>query len=186
MKNLTPSEQRTLRLGAIGLAVYLVAFFGLKWFKAADAVRRDYTRLQQTASSLRAEVDRYQVRAERLDKLIQRLQVDPGTLRTNTVVGEASAALQRAAQAQGLQVGSVRESVNRANEKELGSIQFDAAGPAQAVLGFLARLNRLGVPVLVDSVQCTGNPRGPGQLKLLLNVIILDFDQWKAREVTRA
>lgn len=186
MKQLTPSEHRTLRLGAIALAVYLTAFFGLKWLKSAEAVRNDYARLQRNAASLRSEVERYNVRAERLDKLMLRLQLDPGTLRTNTVVGEASAALQRAAQSQGLQVGSVRESLNRASEREIGSIQFDASGPAPAVLGFLARINQLGIPVLVESVQCSSNPRGPGQLKLLLNVLILDFDQWKAREVTRA
>jgi hypothetical protein len=186
MKSLTPSERRTLRLGSIGLSLYLLAFVGLKWFQAVDSVRRDHARLRERATALRSDVDRYQLRTERLTRLMDRLQIDPGTLRTNTVVGEASAALQRVAQSQGLQVSSVRESVNRSGERELGSIQFDAGGPTQAVLGFLARIQSLGVPVLVDSVQCTANPRGPGQLKLLLNVVVLDFDQWKPREVPRA
>ena len=60
MKEFTSSERRTLRLGIIGLAVYLAAFFGLKWFKSAEAVRADYARLQRTATGIQAEVERYQ------------------------------------------------------------------------------------------------------------------------------
>ena len=33
MKNLTPSEQRTVRIGGIGIALYLVVFFGAKLFE---------------------------------------------------------------------------------------------------------------------------------------------------------
>ncbi len=186
MKSLSSSERRTLRLGSIALALYLVAFFGVKWARAANAIRTDHLQLSRTATSLKAEVERYQIRAERLGRLMNRLQIDPSTLRTNTVVGETSAALQKAAQAQGLQVGSIRESPSRSTERELGSIQFDATGPTQAVLAFLARLDSLGVPVVIDSIQCSGNPRGPGQLKIQLQVIILDLDQWKPKEPTRA
>lgn len=186
MKELTPSERRTVRIGSIGLGLYLVLFVGLKWFQAAESLRKEHAALRLKAAALRADVERYHLRTERLGRLMERLQVDPGTLTTNTVVGEASAALQRAAQAQGLQVSSVRETVNRSNERELGSIQFDASGPAPSVVGFLARIQSLGIPVLVESVQCTGNPRGPGQLKMLLNVVVLDFAQWKSREVPRA
>jgi hypothetical protein len=186
MKSLTPSERRTLRLGSIALAIYLVAFFGVKWLRAANAIRDEHRQLSRTATSLKAEVERYQIRAERLARLMNRLQIDPASLRTNTVVGHTSSALQQAAQAQGLQVGSIRESPSRSSERELGSIQFDATGPTQAILAFLARLDSLGVPVVIDSIQCSGNPRGPGQLKLQLQVIILDFDQWKPKEPSRA
>lgn len=186
MKSLSSSERRTLRLGSIALAVYLVAFFGVKWVRAANALRDDHLQLSRTAASLKAEVERYEIRAERLGRLMNRLQIDPAALRTNTVVGQTSAALQKAAQAQGLQLGSIRENPSRSTERELGSIQFDATGPTQAVLGFLARLDSLGVPVVIDSIQCSGNPRGPGQLKLQLQVIILDFDQWKPKEPSRA
>lgn len=186
MKQLTDSERRTLRLGAIALGIYLVAFFGLRWFRAAETVRREYAGLRNTATTLRAEAERYQIRADRLDRLMNRLQMEPGTIRTNSVVGEASSALQKAAQSQGLQVTSIRESLSRASERELGSIQLDAAGPPPAVLGLLARLNTLGVPVLVESVQFSSNPRGPGQVKFTLTLVVLDFEQWKPREASRA
>jgi hypothetical protein len=186
MKRLSASELRTLRLGAAALGIYLLLFFGFKWLAAANAMRSEYQQLVRTATSMRAEVERYEVRAERLERLMTRLRIDPGTFGTNTVVGKASAALQQAAQAQGLQVGSIRETPSRSGEKELATIQLDAAGPAQAVVAFLARLDSLGVPMVVESVQCSGNPRGPGQLKLVLNLIILDHEQWKTREGDRA
>jgi hypothetical protein len=186
MKTLTDSERRTLRLGAIALGIYLVAFFGLKWFRAAETVRKDYARLRGTAATLRAEAERYQIRADRLERLMTRLQIEPATIQTNTVVGQASSALQKAAQAQGLQVTSIRESQSRASERELGSIQIEAAGPPPAVLGLLARLNTLGVPALVESVRFGSNPRGPGMVKFTLIIVILDFEQWKPREASRA
>jgi hypothetical protein len=186
MNSLTPSERRTVRLAAIGIGLYLALFFGFKSFQGFGQVRTEYDRLVRSAHTLRQEVEPYRTRAEKLQRLIDRTQIDPGTLTTNTVVGLTSAALQSAATAGGLQLGPVRESLARTTEREVGSIQFDAMGPAAAVMGFVARLGTLGVPVVVDSVQITGDPRGPGMLKLHLSLIILDFDQWKTREVTRA
>ena len=185
MKNLTPSEQRTLRLGGLGLALYLTLFFGLKLVGGLGAVRADYVKLVRSAHTLRQEIEPYRTRAEKLQRLMERFEFDPGKLATNTVVGQASSALQRAATGGGLQLGPVRESLARTTEKELGTIQFDATGPAAAVMGFVARLGTLGVPVVVDSVQINADPRGPGMLKLHLTVIVLDFDQWKPREATR-
>jgi hypothetical protein len=182
MKNLNSSERRTVRIGGIGIAIYLALFFGLKAFSGVGALRADYARLVRSAHSLRQEIEPYQTRAGRLQRMIDRFQFDPGKLSTNTVVGQASAALQLAAAGGGLQLGPVRESLARSTEKELGTIQFDATGPAAAVMGFVARLGTLGVPVVVDSVQINADPRGPGMLKLHLSVIVLDFDQWRPRE----
>ncbi len=185
MKNLTPSEQRTVRIGGIGIALYLAVFFGTKLFGGVVAVRADYARMRDSARSLRQEIEPYKTRAERLQRMVDRFQFDPGKLTTNSVVGQASAALQRAATGGGLQLGPVRESLARTTEKESGTIQFDATGPAAAVMGFIARLGTLGVPVVVDSMQINADPRGPGMLKLHLTVIVLDFDQWKPREANR-
>lgn len=185
MKNLTPSEQRTVRIGGLGLAIYLLVFFGFKLFGGVGAMKADYARLVRSAHALRHEIEPYHTRVERLQRMIDKFQFDPGNLATNTVVGRASAALQQAATGGGLQLGPVRESLARTTEKELGTIQFDATGPAAAVMGFVARLGTLGVPVVVDSVQINADPRGPGMLKLHLTVIVLDFDQWKPREASR-
>ena len=50
-----------------------------------------------------------------------------------------------------------------------------------AVTTFLSRLDTLGYPMVVDSVQLSPEPR-PGMLKVTLTIIILDFDQWKKEE----
>ena len=64
-------------------------------------------------------------------------------------------------------------------------MQLEGAGPVPAVTAFLHRLDTLGFPLIVDSVQLSPEPR-PGMLKLNLTIIILDFDQWKKEEVPNA
>jgi hypothetical protein len=54
------------------------------------------------------------------------------------------------------------------------------------VLTFLASLNSIGFPVVVDSVQFTADNTRPGQVKLNLTIIILDFEQTKSAEVPHA
>ena len=186
MRTLSPSEQRTVRLGGIGIAVYLALFFGIKGFGGLGAVRADYERQVRAAHALRAEVQAYETRALRLQRLMERLQIDPGKISTNTIVAQTSAALQQAAQSGGIIVGAVRESMARTTERELGTIQFDAKGPPPAVLNFIARLDRLGFPVAVESVQLSADSRGPGMLKVHLNLVVLDFEQWKPRPSSHA
>jgi hypothetical protein len=43
----------------------------------------------------------------------------------------------------------------------------------------LAGLNRIGFPLVVDSVQFTPDNTRPGQVRMNLTVIILDFAQPK-------
>ena len=186
MKPLTEREQRTVRLGGIGLAVYLLLFFGFKAAHGLGALRVDYDRQLRTAHNLKSEVRTYETRVARLKRLMERLHLDPGTLTPQTVVSKTTAALQTAAMGGGLQLGPIRESLVRGTEQEMGSIQFDATGQPQAVTKFLAGLNQLGVPIVVESVQLTSEPRGPGMIKMHLNLIILDFEQWKRRNPTHA
>ena len=75
-------------------------------------------------------------------------------------------------------MGPVRESPGRASSKELGSVQIEGTGPVPAVMGLLGRLESVGYPLIIDSVQLTPDMR-PGQLKMSLTIVILDFDEWK-------
>jgi hypothetical protein len=185
MKPLTDSERRTLRLAGIGLAVYLPLFLGMKVIQWGGRLRADYDALSTTARTLRVQVQPYEARAVRLGKLMDRYQLDPGKLSTNTVVGDASAAIQRAAMTGGLQLGPIRESVSTTTDKAAGAIQFDATGQAAGVLKFVAGIGALGFPVIVESVQFSEAPRGPGMVKVHLSLIILDYGQWKPREAGR-
>ena len=186
MKQLTEREQKTVRIGGIGLGIYLLLFFGFKGAHGLRAIRADYDKKVRTAYDLRREVQTYETRTARLKRMMDRLRLDPGKLSPQTVVAQTTAALQTAAMSGGLGLGPIRESLARATEQELGSIQFDATGQPQAVARFLAGLNQLGVPIIVESVQLSSDPRGPGVIKMHLNLTLLDFEQWKRRSPTHA
>lgn len=186
MKTLTPSERRTVRIGGIGVVIYLVLFFGLKGSQSLAAHRAAYERQVRAAHLLRSEVEIHEARALKLQRLMERTRIDPGQLSTNTVVAQTSAALQQAAQSGGLQLQAVRESLARSGQREIGTIQLDATGQPTAVLGFVARLERIGFPVVIESLQFSPDPRGPGMLKVHLNLVVLDFEQWKARPSSHA
>ena len=186
MNTLTEREKKTVRLGGIGLAAYLVLFFGFKGAHGLGAIRADYDKQVRTAYELRQEVQTYETRAARLKRMMDRLRLDPGKLSPQTVVAQTTAALQTAAMTGGLALGPIRESLTHATEQDLGTIQFDATGQPQAVTRFLATLNQLGFPIIVESVQLSSDPRGPGVLKMHLNLTLLDFEQWKRRSPTHA
>ena len=105
--------------------------------------------------------------------------MDPGKLSKASLVAEASAAIQKAARNGGVQIGPVRESPARTSATELTSMQLEGVGPVPAVMTLLHRLETVGFPLIVDSVQINPEPSRPGTLKLSLTIVILDFDQWK-------
>lgn len=105
--------------------------------------------------------------------------MDPAKLARAAVLGQASAAIQRAAQGGGVQIGPIRESPARPSSKELGSIQLEAFGPAPALLKFVQQTDTLGYPLIIDSLQFGSEPARPGQVKVSLTILLLDFDQWK-------
>ena len=86
----------------------------------------------------------------------------------------------------GVQLGPIRESAARPSAKELASIQLEGNGPVPALLTFLHRLETLGYPLILDSVQISSDPTRPGMIKLNLTIIILDFEQWKTEETRHA
>jgi len=186
MPNLTPSERRTIRYATVGLAIYLTLFAGWQACRWLGRQRADYLRLVAQGRQLKVAVQPFADRAAVVKKLMDEFHFDPAALARNSVVADASAAIQKAAQGGGLQPGPIRESAGRAANKELATIQFEGTGQVAAVMGFLQRLPTLGFPVLVDSVQISGDPMRPGQMKLNLTIKVLDFEQWKTPEASHA
>ena len=185
MRTLTHREIRTLRFGTVAVAVYLLCFGGLQAWKFFAKQRSDYHRLVHQADDLRREVRLYEDRILFVKKLMEEFHMDPARLARVSVVADASAAIQKAALGGGVQLGPVRESPGRPSSKELASMQIEGTGPVPAVMGLLSRLERIGFPLIIDSVQLTPDQR-PGQLKINLTLLILDFEQWKKEEPPHA
>jgi hypothetical protein len=178
MRALNPSEKRTIFICGLIIVLYF-SIFGLpKSWRSLNPGRADYEQLRDSAEKLKREVDVYTNRVLRAQKLMEGFQMDPAKLYRTSVVAQASAAIQKAAAGGGMQVGPVRESPARGSNKELISMQLEGSGPVPAVVAFLSRLESVGFPLVIDSVQLTPDMR-PGQLKLSLTLVILDFDQWK-------
>jgi hypothetical protein len=178
MRTLTDREKRTIRFGASVIAIYGLLFGGFQVWKFFGKRHTDYQRLLMQAEALKREVRVYEDRALVVKKLMEGFRMDPAKLSRTTVVAEASAAIQKAATGGGVKLGPVRESPARPSSKELASMQLEGTGPVPAVMGLLSRLQSVGYPLVIDSVQLTPDMK-PGQIRVSLTILILDFEQWK-------
>lgn len=183
---LSENEKRTVRWGAIILGLYLLLFFGLRGASYFASRRAEYARLSQEANNLKLKLDVYQARAERVRRYMETFKMDPARITNAVVVAQAGAEIQKLGAGGGLMISALRETVNRGSEPEVGSIQLEGAGPAPAILGFLHHLRGCGYPLVIDSAQITAEPSRPGSLKLILSILILDFERWTEKGVPRA
>jgi hypothetical protein len=185
MRTLSDHEKRTLRIALAGVAIYLALYGAFQLRKPLEKRRAAYQQLLVQARNLEREIQPYKDKAESAQRLMENFHLDPAKLKRATVVAEASAAIQKAASGGGLQLGPIRESPGRPSAKELASVQFEATGPVPAIVSLLSRLESTGYPLIIDSVQVTPDQR-PGQTKLNLTLVILDYDQWKAEGMPHA
>lgn len=185
MRALTDYEKRSLRRATFGIAIYLLLFCGFKMWQYLHHRRAEYVQLVADANALKLKVQTYQQRAEVVKKMMEDYHLDPAKLSRETIVAEASSAIQKAAAGSGVQVGPVRESASRGNGDELASMQIEGNGQVQAVTGFLNRMQTLGYPLIIDSVQITTGPQ-PGMMKLSLSIVILNYENWTNPEATHA
>lgn len=186
MRPITDREKRTIRLGGTALAIYLLLFFGWRIVHAIEARRANYQQLIIDAQRLRREVLPYENRALLADKLKQQFHLDPSKLSKASLVADASAAIQKAATSGGIQLGPIRESPGRSSAKELTSMQIEGTGQVPAVISLLQRLETLGYPLIIDTVQFNPDATKPGVVKMSLTIVILDFEQWKTEEKPHA
>jgi hypothetical protein len=179
MITLTDREKRTIRIAVVALAIYLVLFFALRVWRQLESRRSQYRQLIAEAQQLQRELRPYQDKISLALTLKEYFHIDPAKLSRASLVAEASAAIQAAARMGGVQIGPIRESRARASSRELTSMQLEGAGPVPGVMSLLHRLQTLGYPLIVDSVQLNSEPSKPGMVKLSLTIVILDFEQWK-------
>ncbi len=186
MRPLTDREKKTLRLGGIGIGIYLLVFGGMHALKIFDQKQVEYKRMLAEAQGLKREIQLYQDKAAVVKKLMDNFQLDPAQLTRTTAVALASAAIQKTAMGSGVAVASIRESAARPSSKELATIQLEASGPVAGLTGLLNRLQTVGYPLLVESMQINSDPMRPGMIKMSLTIVVLDFEQWKKGEGSNA
>jgi len=182
MMQLSDSDKKTLRLGAIVIAVYLVLFYGGMGIKKLRARQTDYKKLVQQSEQLRIDLMKYETDMLKLAKLKKSFQFDPLMGGQETLVSEVSATIQKSAQMNGVKLSMVNETGARPSAAIRASMRLEGEGPMQGVIKFLDGLDRLGFPITIDSVQLNANPRSPGGLKINLEALILDFNAFKPEE----
>lgn len=177
---MTERDQKTIRIGAIVVVVYLACFFGFKTLKRGQGARESYEQLARRAEKLEKEIRAQETEVLLFEKLSEQFRLDPRKLKNETLAADASAAIQKAAQQGGIQLGPIRETPGREKSRELSTIQFEGTGAPGATLTLLHNLRGLGFPILIDNVQFSPAQNRPGQVKLNLTLIILNYQQWKA------
>jgi len=182
MRPLTDREKLIVRCAIAGIAIYLMLFYGVRWL---GEKRAEYRALDKEAQSLRQQVQPYEDKVLVVQKLMDQFHFDPARQKRETLVSDASAAIQKVAKSGGLQLGPIRETPTHGTGKSLATIQMETSGQVPAVLTFLAGLNTVGYPVVVDSVQFSADNSRPGQVKINLTMLILDFSQQKSSEPTK-
>lgn len=185
MPQLNAREQRLLRFAVIGIAMYLALFGGLKLWRHLEARQAKYVQMLTDANRISRQIRPYENRVLLAEKLKDTYHIDPRKLSRASVVAEASAAIQKEAKDRKVGFGPIRETPARASGRELASMQLEGSGPVSGVLEFLQRLPALGYPIIVDAVQLTPENK-PGNLKVSLTVVILDYEQWKTEETPSA
>ena len=80
--------------------------------------RAEYVQLVADAKALKLKVETYQGRAEVVKRMMADYHLDPAKLSRETIVGEASSAIQKAAAGSGYS-SPVRESASRGNGDEI-------------------------------------------------------------------
>ena len=177
---MTERDKKTLRIGAIIVVIYLSGFFGYKTLKGGKSGREDYAALVKRAQALQGQVREQENQVLLFEKLSTSSKLDPRKIKKETLVADASAAIQSAAQQGGIQLGPIRETPGRGStSRELSTFQVEGTGPVPATMGLIHKLQTLGFPLIIDSVQFGPAQNRPGQLKVNLTVILLNYDQFK-------
>jgi hypothetical protein len=176
---MTERDKKTIRVAGIAILIYLAGFAGFKMWKSGGAGRDDYEALLHKAEQLQSEVRARENKTLLFEKLSEQYKFDPAKIKKETLVADASAAIQGAAQQGGIQLGPFRESPARSTGRDLTTIQVEGSGSVSSALGLLHRLRTLGYPLLIESVQFGPAQGRPGQVKINVTITILNYDQFK-------
>ena len=168
-------EKKLIKFTAIGLSIYLLAFYGKDYLGAFVRKRSDFVKKEKTITNHRTKLSPYSSRVLMLEKLRKKLNIDVRRLSSNELVGQTSQAIQQSAKQSGIKIGPLRETSGR----NISSLKFEANGKYDGMVKFLRGIGTSGYPVLIESMQVKQDISKKGNLKINLSIGILDFTKWK-------
>lgn len=179
MPNLTDREKRTIRFAGMLVALYLLLFYGFSGMGRLREQRSEYVQRLDDVRGLQERLLPYENRVLLLEKLKNRFQLDPPEISSASLVADANAAIQEAAQQSGIKFGPIRESPGRASSGERAVLHFEGGGSIESLLQLLHKIQSLGFPLAVDTLQIQRKGNKPGEVEISLNVVLYDFNLWK-------
>ncbi len=175
-------DKQTIRVAGIAIGIYLALFFAVKGWKTVERHQTEYRQLLSRVQLEEKEIRTYENRILLFEKYRDAFRLDPSLLPVESLVAEASSAIQTAAGDDGIILGPMRESSARNSGREIATIQFDGSGPVAGVLGLIQKLQVIGFPIIIDSLQLTPDAAKPGIVKMDASIIILNFEFWRNGE----
>lgn len=173
---MTQSEKKLVQITAIGLGLYLVFFFGAGSLKKYENQLAEHHKKQRTIRDLNLKLKPYGNRVLLLEKLRKEMNLEVRFLDIPDFGALASEAIQRCARSHSVNIGPFRESTAATGT----SIRFEASGQGASIHKFIKGVTTSGYPVLIESLQVQTMDGKPGQLKLSINLLVLNFKSWKS------
>lgn len=168
-------EKKLIKFTAIGLTIYLLAFYGKDYLGAFEKKLDDFKKKEKTIVNHRTKLVPYSSRVLMLEKLRKKLNIDVRRLSSNELVGQTSQAIQQSAKQSGIKIGPLRESSGRSTS----SLRFEANGKYDGMVKFLRSIGTSGYPIMIESMQVNLDPSKKGNVKISLSIGIIDFANWK-------
>jgi len=168
-------EKKLVQFTAIGLAVYLILFFGKDYFGILEKKRTDFIQMEKAITSAQVKLRKSANQPLLLEQSRKKLNLEVRSLSSAELVGKTSQAIQQTAKSSGIKIGPLRES----SSIGISSLKFEANGKAESMLKFLRGIRSCGYPVVIDSMQVTVPEGKKGNVSFNLAIGIIDFKNWK-------
>ena len=186
LDSMSEKDKRTLRYGAIAIIVYLSLFYGKSLLGLFEGNRQDYFKKLDEAEQLGALFRSYETKGMKIEKLRGQLGINVHDLSNTNLVGNVGRKIQELVKASGYKMGQIREVAGRGGQGVAATLQIEGTGPLKSLMPLMHRFRHTGYPLIIDSMNIRAEKRKPGQLQWSVDVIILDYSQWKQRGGNRA
>lgn len=176
---MTDHDKKVIRFACIGLIAYLAIFYGRGAFSGLEAKRAAYMNARNEAKEFHKKLKPYETQLLLLEKLRKDRQINLEELNSDTLVADASTAIQIAANQCGVALGPLQETPSRGDASTLTMFRLSGEGPIDGVVNLIYTLRRIGFPLIIDSLNLDGGEFGGDTQKFDLELRIIDYNNWQ-------